>query len=144
MKSFLGKQNPFFFHVFLTFFSLLQQQQQQNSTDNDKSIDRRHSDATQEKELQLAKAISQIDHLRSQNDVLELTLDDAKTTSDKLSIHLARHESNGTAMQLALAYADQVKSRLPIFPAAFVFKNSHIRPLKLMTSLWRYWKRRWP
>ena len=56
----------------------------------------------------MAKAISQIDHLRSQNDVLELTLDDAKTTSEKLSIHLARHESNATAMQLALAYADQV------------------------------------
>ena len=62
----------------------------------------------QELELQLAKAHSQIDHVRSQNDVLELTLDDAKSTNEKLSIYMARHESNGTAMQLALAYADQV------------------------------------
>ncbi len=62
-----------------------------------------------EMELKLSKATSQIDHLRSQNDVLQLTLDDAKNTSEKLSIQLARHESNGTALQLALAYADQVK-----------------------------------
>ena len=61
-------------------------------------------------ELQLAKATSHIDHLRSQNDVLELTMEDAKNTNEKLSIHLARHESNGTARQLALAYADQVSN----------------------------------
>lgn len=81
-------------------------------TDTDRSsIDRnnRHhaNDDKQEVELQLAKANSQIDHLRSQNDVLELTLDDAKNTSEKLSMYLARQESNGTALQLALAYSDQ-------------------------------------
>ena len=68
----------------------------------------RSNHKSQEMELQLAKALSQIDHLRSQNDVLELTMEDAKNTNEKLSIHLARHESNGTARQLALAYADQV------------------------------------
>ena len=75
------------------------------------SMDRNSSQSNhknKEIELQLAKAHSQIDHLRSQNDVLELTMDDAKNTNEKLSIHLARHESNGTARQLALAYADQV------------------------------------
>ena len=77
-----------------------------NTEDTDKSMDRNKD---REYELQMAKAHSQIDHLRSQNDVLELTLDDAKSTSEKLSIHLARQESNGTAMQLALAYADQVR-----------------------------------
>ena len=71
------------------------------------SIDR-NSLPTKETELKLAKALSQVDHLKSQNDVLQLTLDDAKTTSEKLSIQLARHESNSTAMQLTLAYADQV------------------------------------
>jgi hypothetical protein len=35
-------------------------------------------------------------------------MEDAKNTNEKLSIHLARHEANGTARQLALAYADQV------------------------------------
>ena len=70
------------------------------------SIDR-SSLPTKETELKLAKALSQVDHLKSQNDVLQLTLDDAKTTSEKLSIQLARHESNATAMQLTLAYADQ-------------------------------------
>ena len=72
------------------------------------SIDRNSSLPTKETELKLAKALSQVDHLKSQNDVLQLTLDDAKTTSEKLSIQLARHESNSTAMQLTLAYADQV------------------------------------
>ena len=59
-------------------------------------------------ELELAKAQSQVDHLKSQNEVLELTMEDAKTTNEKFSINLARHESNATALQLALAYADQV------------------------------------
>ena len=62
-----------------------------------------------ELELEYAKAQSQVDHLKSQNEVLELTLDDAKTTNEKFSINLARHESNATALQLALAYADQVR-----------------------------------
>merc|ERR1719266_359316 len=73
---------------------------------SDRSIDR-NNHKSREMELQLAKATSHIDHLRSQNDVLELTMEDAKNTNEKLSIHLARHEANGTARQLALAYADQ-------------------------------------
>ena len=77
-----------------------------SSMDRNSSQSNNHK--SREMELQLAKAHSQIDHLRSQNDVLELTMDDAKNTNEKLSIHLARHESNGTARQLALAYADQV------------------------------------
>ena len=52
-------------------------------------------------ELELAKAQSQVDHLKSQNEVLELTMEDAKTTNEKFSINLARHESNATALQLA-------------------------------------------
>lgn len=78
-------------------------------SDNNKSLGKSSSfGQVQELELDLAKAVSQVDHLRSQNDLLELTLDDARSTSEKLSIQLARHESNATAMHLALAYADQV------------------------------------
>ena len=51
------------------------------------SIDR---NTTKETELKLAKALSQVDHLKSQNEVLELTLEDAKNTSEKLSIQLVR------------------------------------------------------
>ena len=40
-------------------------------------------------------------------------MEDAKNTNEKLSIHLARHEANGTARQLALAYADQVSVYKP-------------------------------
>ena len=79
----------------------------------------------EELELELTRCISQVDHLRSQNDVLSLTLEDAKSTSEKMSIHLARHESNATALQLALAYSDQV-----IFGFFFTFRyivfNSHL------------------
>lgn len=94
----------------LSFHSSFTYYLQKPLTDTDKSsIDRSKNlkNDKQEVELQLAKANSQIDHLRSQNDVLELTLEDAKNTSEKLSMYLARQESNGTAMQLALAYAEQ-------------------------------------
>lgn len=90
------------------------------------SIDRNSSLPTKETELKLAKALSQVDHLKSQNDVLQLTLDDAKTTSEKLSIQLARHESNSTAMQLTLAYADQV-----------MIRRTLVKLFRKMTTRWR-------
>ena len=89
------------------------------------SIDR-NSLPTKETELKLAKALSQVDHLKSQNDVLQLTLDDAKTTSEKLSIQLARHESNSTAMQLTLAYADQV-----------MIRRTLVKLFRKMSARWR-------
>ena len=88
------------------------QNKQAGDSISDRSIDR-NNHKSREMELQLAKATSHIDHLRSQNDVLELTMEDAKNTNEKLSIHLARHEANGTARQLALAYADQVSVYKP-------------------------------
>ena len=90
------------------------------------SIDRNSSLPTKETELKLAKALSQVDHLKSQNDVLQLTLDDAKTTSEKLSIQLARHESNSTAMQLTLAYADQV-----------MIRRTLVKLFRKMSARWR-------
>ena len=92
--------------LFFLFF-----QNKQGDISDKSSIDRNNY-KSREMELQLAKATSHIDHLRSQNDVLELTMEDAKNTNEKLSIHLARHESNGTARQLALAYADQVSGKM--------------------------------
>ena len=69
--------------------------------------------------------------MRSQNDVLELTMEDAKNTNEKLSIHLARHEANGTARQLALAYADQVSVYKPKYVETTYSNLSIKRPVLL-------------
>lgn len=58
--------------------------------------------------LELDRAKTRCEHLRSQNEVLSLTLEDSKSLTDRLSVLLGRHESNNTALQLALNYCDQM------------------------------------
>lgn len=59
-----------------------------------------------ELQLELDRATSRAEHLRSQNDVLGLTLEDSKSLTDRLTVLLGRHESNNAALQLALNYCD--------------------------------------
>ena len=66
------------------------------------------SDQAYELSLELDKAKTRCEHLRSQNEVLSLTLEDSKSLTDRLSVLLGRHESNNTALQLALNYCDQM------------------------------------
>ncbi len=61
-----------------------------------------------ELELDLDSSRSRCDHLRSQTDVLALTLEDSKSLTDRLTVLLGRHESNNAALQLALNYCDHM------------------------------------
>lgn len=57
-----------------------------------------------EVEIEIDRLNSRIDHLRSQNDVLTLNLEDAKSHADRLTVLLGKYESNNVALQLTLRY----------------------------------------
>ncbi|KAJ8311750.1 hypothetical protein KUTeg_011105 [Tegillarca granosa] len=58
-------------------------------------------------EIQFEMLQSKIDNLKSQNDLLNLTLEESKALTDRLSVLIGKYESNSTALQLALNYSDQ-------------------------------------
>ncbi len=55
-------------------------------------------------EIETERLSSKIEHLRSQNDVLTLNLEDAKGNADRLTVLLGKYESNNVALQLAVGY----------------------------------------
>ncbi len=58
-------------------------------------------------EIEFERLTSKIDHLKSQNDLLALTLEESKAHCDRLSVLMGKYESNNTALQLAISYSDQ-------------------------------------
>ncbi|XP_060069390.1 colorectal mutant cancer protein-like [Ylistrum balloti] len=58
-------------------------------------------------ELEFERLQSKIDNLKSQNDLLLLTLEESKSMTDRLTVLMGKYESNHTALQLALGYSDQ-------------------------------------
>ena len=62
---------------------------------------------TKEFEIEFERLKCKIDNLRSQNEVLQLTLNESKAHSDRMTVLIGKYESNSTALQLALEYADQ-------------------------------------
>ncbi|XP_022086892.1 colorectal mutant cancer protein-like isoform X3 [Acanthaster planci] len=58
-------------------------------------------------EVEMERLHSKIEHLRSQNDLLQLTLEESKSNADRLTLLTGKYESNNTALQLAVSYADQ-------------------------------------
>lgn len=69
-----------------------------------------NSDENQVRELkmELERATSKVEHLRSQNEVLTLTLEDSKSLTDRLTVLLGKYESNAGALQLGLNYCDHM------------------------------------
>jgi len=63
-----------------------------------------NGDRLREVEIEIDRLNSRIDHLRSQNDVITLNLEDAKSHADRLTELLGKYESNNVALQLALRY----------------------------------------
>ena len=61
-----------------------------------------------ELELELERVSTRAEHLKSTNEVLDLTLEDSKALTDKLTVLLGKYESNNTAFQLALNYCDHM------------------------------------
>ena len=53
-------------------------------------------------EIETERLNSRLEHLRCQNDVLTLNLDDAKSHADRLTVLLGKYESNNVGHQIAL------------------------------------------
>ena len=66
------------------------------------------SSTQRELELDLERSNSRASHLRSQNEVLSLALDESKSTTERLSVLLAKYESNNAALNLTLNYCDHM------------------------------------
>jgi hypothetical protein len=62
----------------------------------------------EELELEMEKITSHVEHLKSQNRVLSLALQESKSTCDSLTELLGKYESNNTALQLSLSYCDSM------------------------------------
>ena len=73
-----------------------------NSDDPELTSSRVH-----EFEIEFERLTSKIDNIRSQNEVLTLTLEESKAYSDRLTILIGRYESNHVASKIALELVDQ-------------------------------------
>jgi hypothetical protein len=58
-------------------------------------------------EIELERLQSKIDNLKSQNDLLNLTLEESKAHCDRLTVLIGKYESNNTALQLVVGCSDQ-------------------------------------
>lgn len=58
-------------------------------------------------EIETERLNSRVEHLRAQNAVLALTLEDSKTQCDRICLLLGKYESNATALRLALGFSDR-------------------------------------
>ena len=67
--------------------------------------------------MEFERLQSKIDHLKSQNDLVNLTLEESKAHCDRLSVLIGKYESNNTALQLALSYADQMQESYSVLLA---------------------------
>ncbi|KAI2665088.1 Colorectal mutant cancer protein [Labeo rohita] len=58
-------------------------------------------------EVETERLNSRIEHLKSQNDLLTITLEECKTNAERMSMLVGKYESNATALRLALQYSEQ-------------------------------------
>ena len=63
---------------------------------------------TRELELQAEHLTSKLSHLKSQNDLLQLCLEESKGNCERLSLLVAKYESKDTALTMALQNTDQI------------------------------------
>lgn len=63
---------------------------------------------TRELELQTEHLTSKLSHLKSQNDLLQLCLEESKGNCERLSLLVAKYESKDTALVMALQNTDQI------------------------------------
>jgi len=75
-------------------------------------------------EIEIEKISSHVEHLKSQNHVLSLTLEESKTTCDSLTELLGRYESNNTALQIALSYCDHMVESYDVLVALLETENA--------------------
>ncbi|KAK3527309.1 hypothetical protein QTP86_020238 [Hemibagrus guttatus] len=58
-------------------------------------------------EVETERLHSRIEHLKSQNDLLTITLEECKSNAERMSMLMGKYESNTTALRLALHYSEQ-------------------------------------
>ncbi|XP_030639700.1 colorectal mutant cancer protein isoform X2 [Chanos chanos] len=58
-------------------------------------------------EVETERLNSRIEHLKSQNDLLTITLEECKSNAERMSMLVGKYESNTTALRLALQYSEQ-------------------------------------
>ncbi|XP_060091575.1 colorectal mutant cancer protein isoform X1 [Heteronotia binoei] len=58
-------------------------------------------------EVETERLNSRIEHLKSQNDLLTITLEECKNNAERMSMLVGKYESNATALRLALQYSEQ-------------------------------------
>ncbi|GFY75819.1 colorectal mutant cancer protein [Trichonephila inaurata madagascariensis] len=78
-------------------------------------------------EVEMERLNSRIEHLKSQNDLLSLTLEESKGQCDRLSVLIGKYESNNTALQLALSYSDQAIETFEVLLALLESEQDQIR-----------------
>lgn len=94
----------------------LQQQQQPHSTDDDSRL--------RELALEFDRLKSHASHVESQNQVLELSLEDSKSLNDKFSVALSKRESNESVLTLSLHYCDAIIEAYDVLVALLETENS--------------------
>ena len=62
----------------------------------------------QEFEIEMERLSSRIEHLKSQNEVMTLTLTESKNHCDNLTVLIGKYESNHTAQQIVISYLDNM------------------------------------
>ena len=62
----------------------------------------------QEFEIEMERLCSRMEHLKAQNEVLTLSLDESKTHCENMAVLLGKYESNLIAYGLVMSYSDQV------------------------------------
>ena len=94
----------------------LQQQQQPQSTDDDSRL--------RELAFEFDRLKSHASHVESQNQVLELSLEDSKSLNDKFSVALSKRESNESVLTLSLHYCDAIIEAYDVLVALLETENS--------------------
>ena len=62
----------------------------------------------QEFEIEMERLGSRIEHLKSQNEVLSLTLTESKNHCDNLTVLIGKYESNHTVQALVISHLDHM------------------------------------
>lgn len=70
-----------------------------------------------EYEVEVERLNAKLDHLKAQNDVLSITLNESKAHCDHLSILMGKYESNGSALQLNVTTLDMMVEALEVLVA---------------------------
>eukprot|EP00794_Sanderia_malayensis_P019478 gene19478-21401_t len=66
------------------------------------------TEKTREMGIEIERLTSRLAHLKSQNDLLQLCLEESKGNCERLSLLVAKYESKDTALSIALQNTDQI------------------------------------